>query len=121
IRHATEAPRPLKELNASVPDGLQHIVSRMLAKDPAQRYATPGQAAQALQAFLVAGQEPPSGENDPKLRSYLTWLETEGNGRATKSERAVPQASGVAAPAPPRRLSRKPKRQRSRTAVGLPD
>src|SRR5262249_19294738 len=52
IRHATEAPQPLKDLNALVPDGLQQIVNGMLAKDPAQRYVTPGHVAQALQIYL---------------------------------------------------------------------
>lgn len=113
IRHATEPPRPLKELNPAVPDGLQQIINWMLAKDPANRYATPGRAGQALQVFLVAGAEPTPAEHDPKLRSYLTWLETESNGRVA----AIPTAA--AAPAP-RRRSRKQKRQRGKTAIGLP-
>src|SRR5262245_39027199 len=54
IRHATEPPRPLKEVNPAVADALQQIVNRMLAKDPAQRYPTPDKAAQALQTFLAA-------------------------------------------------------------------
>src|SRR5262249_51610405 len=41
IRHATEQPKPLKEFNPAVPDGLQQIINWMLAKDPAQRYQTP--------------------------------------------------------------------------------
>src|SRR5262249_16783918 len=46
IRHATEQPKPLREFNAAVPDGLQQIVNWMLAKDPNQRYPTPERAAQ---------------------------------------------------------------------------
>jgi eukaryotic-like serine/threonine-protein kinase len=45
IRHATEMPRPLREFNPAVPDGLQQILNWMLAKDPAQRYPTPERAA----------------------------------------------------------------------------
>ena len=45
IRHATEPPRPLKEFNPAIPDGLQPIVNWMLAKDPAGRYPTPERAA----------------------------------------------------------------------------
>src|ERR671930_2774079 len=59
IRHATETPRPLKEFNPAVSDGLQQIVGWMMAKDPAQRYPTPARAAQALEVFLVAGGGPP--------------------------------------------------------------
>jgi serine/threonine protein kinase len=78
IRHATETPRPLREFNTAVPDGLQQIVNWMLAKDPAQRYPTPERAAQALEVFLTAGGEPPaSPERDPGMSAYLSWLETE--------------------------------------------
>ena len=79
IRHATEPPRPLKELNPAVPDGLQQIVNWMLAKDPGGRYPTPERAAQALEVFLAAGAETSHApESDPKMRSYLTWLQEEG-------------------------------------------
>ena len=53
LRHATEPPRPLQELNPEVPPALNQIVATMLAKDPAQRHATPGRAAEALKAFLA--------------------------------------------------------------------
>jgi serine/threonine protein kinase len=76
IRHATETARPLQELNAAVPDGLQQIVNWMIAKEPSQRYQMPDRAAQALQVFLAAGAAPQAAaEAEPKLGSYLTWLE----------------------------------------------
>jgi serine/threonine protein kinase len=76
IRHATEAPKPLKNFNPAVSDGLQQIVNWMMAKDSAQRYPTPERAASALQVFLAAGNEPLAApESDPRMRSYLTWLE----------------------------------------------
>jgi serine/threonine protein kinase len=115
IRHATEAPRPVAELNPAVPEGLQQILNSMLAKDPSTRYATPGRAAQALQVFLVAVADPPPVEPEPSLRSYLTWLETEGNGKAKPTVAAVPAAVPAV-----RRRSRKHKRHRRKTAIGLP-
>ena len=76
ISHAKDTPRPLKEFTPAVPDGLQQIVNWMMAKDPAQRYATPARAAQALQVFLVAGQESLSlTQIDPGLQMYLQWLD----------------------------------------------
>jgi serine/threonine protein kinase len=94
IRHATEPPRPLKEMNPAVPDGLQQIVNWMLAKDPAGRYPTPERAAGALHVFLAAGSEPARGpESDPKMRSYLTWLEVEG-------DKARYAAAGATVPVP---------------------
>jgi serine/threonine protein kinase len=52
IRHATEAPRPLREFDPALPSGLQPVLDRLLAKDPARRYPTPEAAAQALRDFL---------------------------------------------------------------------
>lgn len=78
IRHATETPKPLKQFNPSVSDGLQQILNWMIAKDPAQRYPTPERASQALQVFLAAGNDQLAApEADPRMRPYLTWLETE--------------------------------------------
>lgn len=92
IRHATEAPRPLAEFNKDVPDGLQQIVNWMVAKDPAGRYPTPERAAQALQVFLVAGASVAAAlEGDPKMRTFLTFLE---------KRQPVPEAQPVPAQKP---------------------
>lgn len=76
VRHATETPRPLKDFNPSIPDGLQQILSYMMAKKPEERYPTPERAAQALQMFLMADSEPAKAAEAPQMRKYLTWLET---------------------------------------------
>ena len=47
LRHLREQPAPLP---ATVPAGLAAVVARALAKDPADRYATGGQMAEALAA-----------------------------------------------------------------------
>jgi serine/threonine protein kinase len=101
IRHATETAKPIKELNAAVPDGLQQIVSWMMAKDPAKRYPTPERAAQALQVFLVAGNAPARAiEEAPQMRRYLTYLETGNDAEARPAETAPapPVAVPVATP-----------------------
>jgi serine/threonine protein kinase len=74
IRHATEQPRPVKELNPAVPDGFQEVLDNMLAKDPAQRYPTPAQAAKAVKALLDQKEETREAPEGP-MESYLTWLE----------------------------------------------
>jgi serine/threonine protein kinase len=95
MRHATEAPRSVSQLNAAVPPGLQQIVEWMMAKDPASRYPTPERAAQALQVFLAAGEEAPV-RTDPKMRAYLEWLDSEsGDTVAAKGDGAVPVAAPV--------------------------
>jgi serine/threonine protein kinase len=78
IRHASEPPRPLREFNLQLPEGLQKIIDTMLAKEPDQRYPTPERAAQALRIFLAGDRETAaaSGEGE-QLRSYLQWVDTE--------------------------------------------
>ncbi|HTU20151.1 MAG TPA: serine/threonine-protein kinase [Gemmataceae bacterium] len=101
IRHATETPKPLKTFNPAVPDGLQQILNWMLAKDPGQRYPTPERAAQALQVFLAAGNEPPAApESDPRMRPYLTWLEVE-KGKQPDAPAKPPSGTLPAAVKPP--------------------
>jgi serine/threonine protein kinase len=93
VRHATEAPRPLAEVTPGVPDGLQQVLNWMMAKEPAQRYATPERAAQALQAFLTTGAEARPIDEVPQMRRYLTWLETGDQGAAAPAAAAAPPAA----------------------------
>jgi WD40 repeat protein len=51
LAHAQRQPQPLRELRKDVPPALARVVERMLAKDPAQRYQTPAEAARALAPF----------------------------------------------------------------------
>lgn len=53
VRHATETPLPLRTLNPAVPEALQPLLDKMMAKDPDHRYATPQEAADALRRFLT--------------------------------------------------------------------
>ncbi|OAI48144.1 hypothetical protein AYO44_07745 [Planctomycetaceae bacterium SCGC AG-212-F19] len=96
LRNPAERPTPsLRGLNAQVPAGLQQVVERMVAADPAQRYATPEQAAEALRPFLAAkAPAPVLPELPAHTRSYLQWLEA----RAQAEERTAAEPA-----APPRR------------------
>jgi serine/threonine protein kinase len=77
MSHALEPAKPLSELNASVPERLQQVIDTMMAKDPAQRFATPELAAQALKVFVVGGSGViPRLVRDVKMESYLAWLDT---------------------------------------------
>jgi serine/threonine protein kinase len=81
LKHASDAPPPLPGLNPQVPEALNRVVLTMLAKDPAQRYRTPGHAAEALKAFLPVDASVPSADVlstlPPELRAYLEWLQKE--------------------------------------------
>jgi eukaryotic-like serine/threonine-protein kinase len=103
VRHATERPRPLKDLNPQAADKLQAVVDRMMAKDPALRYPTPSQAAQELQACIEGAPQPRrTAAENPQLRAYLDWLRAKDAGTAPPQQAApVPLAMPVAAaPAP---------------------
>src|SRR5262249_34890257 len=49
---ATEEPRPLRCLNGAIPAELETIVLKALAKEPAERYGTARELADALRRFL---------------------------------------------------------------------
>jgi serine/threonine protein kinase len=98
IRHASEAPRPLAEINPKVVDGLQQIVNWMMAKEPDKRYATPGRAASALEVYLAADSRPASSPDiDPQMQPYLNWLQTEESKAPAASEVAAPPALALPA------------------------
>lgn len=75
VRHATEPVPPIQQYAPAVPPGLLVILNKMLAKNPAHRYDTPGKAAEALQAFM------PTGASDAMkakvIPAYQEWLESE--------------------------------------------
>jgi serine/threonine protein kinase len=52
MRHQMKEPPPLSQHRADLPAGLTPILNRMLAKQPADRYQTPGEVAQALAEVL---------------------------------------------------------------------
>lgn len=49
--HALADPEPIDSLRDDIPKGLVSVLKRMLAKDPADRYQTPSQVADALKPF----------------------------------------------------------------------
>jgi serine/threonine protein kinase len=127
IRHASEPARPLRDFNAVVPDGVQQIVNRMLAKDPGDRYPTPERAAQALQVFLAGGAELPEAPGpDDSLASYLAWLEREdkqerpaspphqATATTAPSQKARPAGPAKDAPATPDRSTHKGRKKARR-------
>jgi serine/threonine-protein kinase len=57
VHQAVKSPRPVQEMNATVPAGLQQILNWMMAEDPTQRYQTPLRAVQALRLFLMSRNE----------------------------------------------------------------
>jgi eukaryotic-like serine/threonine-protein kinase len=109
VRHATETPKPMKELNPAVPEGLQQVAGQMLAKNPVQRYQTPLQAASALQPFLSAGAEVAQTlENEPQMKPYMKWLEERKNKPAAPPAATASGARLAVAPGRPGVVAARP-------------
>jgi serine/threonine protein kinase len=51
IMHQMREPTAIRQLRPEVPPGLANVVARMLCKDPARRYQTPAEVAEALGPF----------------------------------------------------------------------
>jgi hypothetical protein len=51
LAHALVPPPPIRELRPEVPEALADVLDRLLAKCPADRYATPADVARALEPF----------------------------------------------------------------------
>ncbi|MDN5855076.1 MAG: serine/threonine-protein kinase [Actinomycetia bacterium] len=65
--HTYAPPPPLSQLMADAPPGLEEVLDRGLAKDPARRYQRAGELAAAARAASAAGQSTASGHT--KIRS----------------------------------------------------
>ncbi len=81
MAHAERMPPPVHELRPEVPKDLAAVVERMMAKNPANRYQTPAEVAQALAPFIrksgVSANEPPPGlpgSAAEPARSGRRWL-----------------------------------------------
>jgi serine/threonine protein kinase len=53
--HLEQKAKPLNEVRPEVPESLEAIVRKMMAKKPAQRYQTPGEVAEELLPFVKQG------------------------------------------------------------------
>ncbi len=65
--HRTKDPTPIRSLRPEVPEELAAVLARMMRKDPATRYQTPGELVQALAPFLPVEVQLPAEEEMPSL------------------------------------------------------
>jgi serine/threonine protein kinase len=74
--HAEQEPPALNDLRDDVPDELADIVSRMMAKEPADRFQTPSAVATALAAFserLAQPAAPPVNRSGKRRLVTAVW------------------------------------------------
>ncbi len=58
LRHTTEKPAPLIQFRGDVPEAVQQILNRMLAKRPADRFQTSAEIIAAMEPYAVSGPTP---------------------------------------------------------------
>jgi eukaryotic-like serine/threonine-protein kinase len=61
LSHIRDTPPRISELNAQVPTSLDHIIHKVLAKEPSARYRTADQLGRILIAYKEQGREETSG------------------------------------------------------------
>jgi serine/threonine protein kinase len=69
--HPLELPEPIRAVRPEVPEGLAAVIGRMMAREPADRYPTPGAVAGALGRWTQAPVAPPPLEEMPELMTPL--------------------------------------------------
>jgi eukaryotic-like serine/threonine-protein kinase len=67
IWHQTRQPKPIRSINADVPEGLVAIIEQMMSKDPAQRYPTPQAVVDVLAPWTQQPIAPPPEKEMPHL------------------------------------------------------
>jgi eukaryotic-like serine/threonine-protein kinase len=72
IWHQTRQPKPVNSYRSDVPEGMVAVLSKMMAKDPAQRYQTPMEVAEALTPWTRKTIPPPPSTEMPRLSPALS-------------------------------------------------
>jgi len=93
VRHATEPAPALGGFVSDLPSGYQAVVDQLLAKKPADRIATPKDAAQALRAFLPS--DTTEAELAPVVPEFTSYLERETRPAAVAGSSEVTQGAKV--------------------------
>jgi serine/threonine protein kinase len=89
IWHQTRSPKSIREQRPEVPEGIIQIVEKMMAKDPAQRYQTPAELAEALAPWVQTPIGPPPDKEMPQLSAAAQAVG--GGPVSTTAVRQMPQ------------------------------
>jgi len=103
LKHINDAPPPPSEFNPDIPKAVEAVVMRALAKDPAERYETAQQMADAFEEAVLTGSVPALAAGFTSPAATLSLGE---GARLTQAAvgapgtTAAPQATGPAIAAP---------------------
>jgi serine/threonine protein kinase len=76
--HQVRQPTPIRQLRPEVPQEMEAIVNRMMAKNPGQRYQTPAEVVEALRPWTRTPIAPPPEQEMPRLGpAARAWRDTE--------------------------------------------
>lgn len=89
----SDEPKPLRELVADLPEGLEAVVQRCLEKDRDKRYATVAQLALELSPFA------PQQASSPERSARILALQSAGSTASTPETPRAPRRSSVMPPA----------------------
>ena len=125
IRHVTRKPRRVRELRPQVPEGLAAIVERMMAKNPWERFQTPGAVVQALTVWTRTPILPPPDQEMPELSLAAQRSGVEGSlssavRKGSKSSWVISGVQPISQAAAPTRSESSPSDPKSPTSVSLP-
>ncbi len=67
IWHQVRQPKPIREIRPDVPEGMADVLEKMIEKEPARRYQTPAEVAEALAPWVQEPIEPPSAKDIPPI------------------------------------------------------
>jgi serine/threonine protein kinase len=108
MAHQFKQPRPIRELNPELPEGLAALVERLMQKSPEARYGTTSEVAEALRPFVKS---PPAG-----LPAALLVEQP----RTLAPEPSWPAAPAVAKAPPPPRTDNPPLPRSPATTPAVP-
>jgi eukaryotic-like serine/threonine-protein kinase len=97
VKHATETPKSVSELQPDVPKELSKVIAKLMEKKPEDRPQTPREAAELLKPFLPVNGS--VAESSPVLPAYREWLESESGFEIPKPVSALKPAAPTPQPA----------------------
>jgi serine/threonine protein kinase len=116
---AGQQPQPVREVRPDLPEGLVDVVERMLAKDPARRYQTAANVAEALLPWAGTPIPPPGEEEMPRLSPAAWAAGSAGDSLATPTPAWVGATPPAPSARPGERASGAPSREPPAADVGV--
>ncbi len=98
LAHSMKQPKPISEARKDVPAEILAILDKMMAKRIEQRYATPGDVADALVPFTQEPIAPPADAEMPRLSPAATGQPASGDAETTSGKHDTPVAAPRAQP-----------------------